>query len=443
MKQILFSCAGTSDPVRGEHDGPMLHILRHYRPTAVYLFLTAEIEQYADADGRFEMTRAWICKHWDGYSPDFHYIRSGIRQAHDLDALDQPLHEAVDALIRENPDAEILFNLSSGTPQMQIILSQLAMDMRYRGRGVQVSNFEDSSGKAQRSNDKQYDVELELECDEDELPGAENSCSEPKMFAIHREYLRRQISALLDARNFDAVEGLKDFLPEDLRCLALHLAARSRLQREEAQRHAGKLLGLPFPLYPFKSGSRAKYSEVCEYYLLMKNLVKSGNCTEFLLHLEPLVLRLQTELLDKLLQREGCALSDFVRQGEDGYPVFWPFLLKAKHPALYAHYHCTVKAEKECDINTYLCNVLLSFYPTLPEKAKGLFAHYAQLKDLRNRLAHSLRAATAAEIRDVCGVDPEVLLDEIEKTIIAAYPVCDPAVFSVYEKSIDYIKAHL
>ena len=186
MKQILFSCAGTSDPVRGEHDGPMLHILRHYRPTAVYLFLTAEIEQYADADGRFEMTRAWICKHWDGYSPDFHYIRSGIRQAHDLDALDQPLHAAVDALIRENPDAEILFNLSSGTPQMQIILSQLAMDMRYRGRGVQVSNFEDSSGKAQRSNDKEYDVELELECDEDELPGAENRCSEPKMFAIHR-----------------------------------------------------------------------------------------------------------------------------------------------------------------------------------------------------------------------------------------------------------------
>ncbi len=175
----------------------------------------------------------------------------------------------------------------------------------------------------------------------------------------------------------------------------------------------------------------------------MKNLVNAGNCTEFLLHLEPLVLRLQTELLDRLLQREGCALSDFVRQGEDGYPVFWPFLLKAKHPALYAHYLRTVKGEKECDINTYLCNVLLSFYPTLPEKAKGLFAHYAQLKDLRNRLAHSLRAATAAEVRDACGVDPEALLDEIEKTIIAAYPVCDPAVFSVYEKSIDYIKSHL
>ena len=443
MDQILFTCMGTSDPVRGEHDGPMLHILRHYRPSAVYLFLTAEIGEYADLDGRLEKTRDWMREHWDGYDPAFHCIRSGLRQAHDLDVLDEPLHEAVDKLLRENPDAEILFNLSSGTPQMQMILSQMAMDIRFRGRGIQIGNFEKSSGKAQRANDKQYDVTLELECNEDELPGAENRCSEPKMFAIHREYMRRQIGALLDARNFEAVEGLKEFLPEELRDLALHLAARNRLQQEEARRYERGLARLPFPLYPFRSGSRGKYSEVCEYYLLMKNLVKAGNCTEFLLHLEPLVLTLQTEILDALLQQEGSKLSDFVRSGDNGYPVFWPFLLKSKHPDLYAHYLRNVKGEKECDINTYLCNVLLSFYPTLPGKAQALFANYEALKELRNHLAHTLCTVTACEIKDACGVEPEQILPEIEQTLMALYPACDPAIFKVYDKSIQYLKDKL
>lgn len=33
--KILFTCMGTSDPVRGYRDGPMLHILRWYRPERV------------------------------------------------------------------------------------------------------------------------------------------------------------------------------------------------------------------------------------------------------------------------------------------------------------------------------------------------------------------------------------------------------------------------
>ena len=48
---ILFTCMGTSDPVRGYRDGPMLHILRWYRPEKVWVFLTeeaAELNQKGD-----------------------------------------------------------------------------------------------------------------------------------------------------------------------------------------------------------------------------------------------------------------------------------------------------------------------------------------------------------------------------------------------------------
>lgn len=32
MDDILFTCAGTSDPVRGNRDGGILHIMRYYHP---------------------------------------------------------------------------------------------------------------------------------------------------------------------------------------------------------------------------------------------------------------------------------------------------------------------------------------------------------------------------------------------------------------------------
>lgn len=447
MKQILFSCLGTTDPVRGEHDGPMLHILRHYRPEGAYLFLTPEIREMAGKDSRFEKTGSWIAAHWGGYRPEIRYIDSSVRNAHDIDELDRPLYEAMALISRENPDAEILINLTSGTPQMQMILSQMAMDIRFRARGVQVSNFEKSSGRSQRTNQKGYDIDLELEFNEDEQPGAENRCTEPAMYTIRREYLRRQITALLDERNFVAVAQLSDSIPENLGKLTRHLAARSRLQTGEAMHLAGEVKDLPFRLYAYKTGSRAEYSRTSEYYLLMKNLAQTGNYTEFLLHLEPLTLTLQLALLDRLLQGEGCQTADFIPTTANGRKTFEPFLLQSIHPALYQHYEQSVQAMgwevKRSDANTYLCDVLLSWFPNVPEKAKRLFEHYDCLKDLRNRLAHTLCTVTKAELRDACGTEPEKLLNEIEGTIIACYPACDPVIFSVYDKSMEYIKANL
>ena len=52
-ERVLFTCVGTSDPVREMRDGSMLHIMRHYRPEKVYIFLSKEI-----AD--FSMLRIWM-----------------------------------------------------------------------------------------------------------------------------------------------------------------------------------------------------------------------------------------------------------------------------------------------------------------------------------------------------------------------------------------------
>lgn len=444
MKQILFSCIGTSDPARGEHDGPMLHILRHYRPEIVYLFLTPEIERLVSTDGRLNKTRAWIKEHWGGYQPVFYYLRSDVDCAYDLDALDAPLHEAMNRISRENPGAEILINVTSGTPQMQMILSQVVTDVRYRAKGIQVTNYEKHSGTSPRANQKDYDIDEQLGFNEDEEPGAENRCTEPKMYAIRREYTRTQIITLLDQRNFSAVEELKESLPENLRNLVLHLAARNRLQAKPAKRLAGEIKDLPFKLYAYRTGSRADYDSVIEYYLMMKNQAVVGNWTEFLLHMEPLILTLQQALLDKLMQKHGFKMADFLSSGTSGQPVFQPYVMQARWPELFQHYSERMASMgwevRQNDLNTYLCDDLLAFFPDEPEKAKQLFAHYSLLKDLRNRLAHTLYKAIEADVQAACQIKPMLLLEELEMTIRTCYPACDPVIFSVYDNCIEYIR---
>ena len=38
-KRVLFSPIGTTDPIRDCYDGGCLHIVRHYRPQKVVLYL--------------------------------------------------------------------------------------------------------------------------------------------------------------------------------------------------------------------------------------------------------------------------------------------------------------------------------------------------------------------------------------------------------------------
>ena len=45
---ILFSCLGSTDPVRGERDGAMLHIARHYKPDRILWYMTKEMRLMAE-----------------------------------------------------------------------------------------------------------------------------------------------------------------------------------------------------------------------------------------------------------------------------------------------------------------------------------------------------------------------------------------------------------
>jgi len=118
-----------------------------------------------------------------------------------------------------------------------------------------------------------------------------------------------------------------------------------------------------------------------------------------------------------------------------------PGLMQEKMPELYDRLYVT--GEWECrpsDLSTPFCDDILGFLSTQPEETKTYFRCYADLKEVRNGLAHRLCAVTADEIRAACGKTPEQIISLIERCILLLFPACDPEVFHIYERIIRYIQ---
>ena len=311
MMRLLFTCMGTSDPVRGYHDGPMLHIIRHYRPEVICVFLSGEAAALDGCGARLDTVLSHIQNNWGDYAPELRVVRTQIEDPSDMDAVGAPITEAVAALTEEFPDGEVLLNLSSGTPQMKIALAFLAADLRRSMRGIQVKNFERASGTTERTNAPDYSVADELECNEDEAPDAPNRCSEPELMHMQRQRAKEQLLTLLDVRDYSAIYTMKN-LPNQLKALIGHLDARDKMQ-SEAARNFAQNLKLPFSLYPVRTGApRSDYAEVSEAYLVLLNRSHRQQYEEMILRLNPLVVRLELQLMKTVLAGKNLRLEDVI-----------------------------------------------------------------------------------------------------------------------------------
>lgn len=140
MNKVLFSPVGMTDPVRCNRDGPLLHIIRHYRPDKVYLFFTSETEELEKTDGRY-------CKSIKkaGFDCRVETIFSSIGDPSDFDAFMKAFPETLKGIAEENPGTQLLVNISSGTSQMISALCLEIASNRYDLLPIQVKTPERKS----------------------------------------------------------------------------------------------------------------------------------------------------------------------------------------------------------------------------------------------------------------------------------------------------------
>ena len=120
---ILFSPIGNTDPWRNNHDGAMLHIVRHYQPKMVYLFFTKSIwNGNATHIGHRNYDWKKIIQSISGTKTKVEILVEDIEFPHDFDGYKDTFHKHLKLIHQDYPDATILLNVTSGTPQMESTL---------------------------------------------------------------------------------------------------------------------------------------------------------------------------------------------------------------------------------------------------------------------------------------------------------------------------------
>ena len=443
MKTVLFSCVGTSDPIRSNRDGPLLHILRKYRPDVVVLFITTEIQKLIERDDRHTVLRQHMKAAW-GYEPEWHEEPLGIREVQDLDLVYNTMTPAMRKWLRRYGQEQLLVNVTSGSPQMQYLMIDLAQDVRYpHCAAVQVANPERKAGSSKRTNAPDYDIGEEIRENQDELADYADRCVEVEMVAAKRLKDWQQLRSFLEQRDFKAAKRL-NMLAEPSLSMLEHLLKRSLLEKTDEGKMRGMLMyDQMYPIVFAKKDNDTK--DLCEYFLILRNMQHADRITEFILRLSPFIVRLQQELISKLLYEQyQFTLNDVMVELSSGKKLFSVTRVQKRAPELMESVNQYFKEEvRDASFSIRLGNALLRSLGAQAAVSE-LFTQCEYLNEkLRNPAAHELRHFTESDFANYAGCSSKELIEKIEDLLPTVYPQYSEEAFRkyyrVYDAGIKYI----
>ena len=280
-KTILFSPIGTTDPLRNGWEGACLHIIRHYHPDMVVLFYTKEMAALERKNHLY--TQA--IKRWAPYC-HIEEIFTDIEDPHVYDRFIRILPEQIHRLHQTFPEATILLNITSGTPQIQTVMAILSMEGDWC-KGIQVTSPEKG---ANRGIPYTTDTNnLEYNCDN--LPGATDRCIEQPLRILRYFGDRTRIISLIEQYEYHSALNIakkNSDIPEIIKQLLEHATKRSMLLPKEAAREISKYKGVT--LFPFHDCDTQE--RLLEYALTMQIDQKTGRLSNMLIKSVPLLYEL-------------------------------------------------------------------------------------------------------------------------------------------------------
>ncbi len=207
--RVLFSPIGSADPLTDLGDGPMLHIVRNYQPQKIVLFLSPAMAKREDQDSRNKKAIELLAKELGIETPEVQYENSEQEDAHRYDFYIDDFSEILTRLDDENPDAEILINVSSGTPAMDQALVAFDAFDQLGLRALQVETPAKDKNQSDGSEDSSaFDLEKLWEHNPDKGSKRKNRCVEVESVHFNDLLLRDNIRALVDDFDYTAASYL-------------------------------------------------------------------------------------------------------------------------------------------------------------------------------------------------------------------------------------------
>ena len=371
--KILISAVGDTDPIRNFHDGPLLHIVRVYRPEKIVL-----VHSERSLTKHDKLVKA--LKSIKDYSPEI--IQDGGVLPDAQVAIFDKMYDTVSSIVKKYiSDDEIILNISSATPQIISAMFAVNRISDFNVTAVQVLTPQHKSNEGLR-HDNQEDIDTLIETNLDNQSDYENRTLEDTGSKFSQDLTKRNLKALID--NYDYQGAL-----ELLRALKLPKKQESFSNIKELRKKLTeisdtiKIQGMPDKIVKAKLLSNQAKSALNSYLNIDRNH-KQGNIAEVLIRVKSLV----EFILEDYLNNH---FLDVITYKEDGKP----FLNALKYPEILEKFQENAKKRDQEYHSGYLSLHgyigILKFFEPNHDLLKHIY-DIQEINQVRNQVAHSLQA---------------------------------------------------
>lgn len=425
--KILFSPVGMTDPMtidkttnQGYHDGALLHICRHEQPDLVHLYLSKETLDLDALDGRYTKSMELMQEYLHQQGRELRIEHTDRPDLVEVQLFDQFLTDFQTILTQyrqQYPEAEILVNVSSGTPAMKSALQILAAANDIGLRPVQVRT---PARAANNKNAESRDIPAEWAQNLDAKPDAVSRLSASEHINLLYAFNKKLLISLI--RNYDykaagmTANSMTHLLSPEFKTLLDAAIKRSELKSEQAARQIWSL--------GYTDIMDDTPDQTAEYFLLLDLYIRKKSYTDYLRAITPFVIELFYQATEKQC---GITLTDYTVQGNrffwDKYKLSSSPLDGKFHQKPFFH-----KGKKQY-CNSYMNGKrvdfpqdhMLSWHLTnLCENLSRDNAFIFQTLtirefefEIRNLAAHTIRSFTEQEIKRETGYTPAEIQEKV------------------------------
>ena len=412
--KILISAVGDTDPIRNFHDGPLLHIVRVYRPEKIVL-----VHSERSLTKHDKLVKA--LKSIKDYSPEI--IQDGGVLPDAQVAIFDEMYDTVSSIVKKYiSDDEIILNISSATPQIISAMFAVNRISDFNVTAVQVVTPQHKSNEGLR-HDNQEDIDTLIETNLDNQSDYENRTLEDTGMKFSLDLTKRNLKALID--NYDYQGAL-----ELLRALKLPKKQESFSNIKELRKKLTeisdtiKIQGMPDKIVKAKLSNQAK--SALNSYLNIDRNHKQGNIAEVLIRVKSLV----EFILENYLNNH---FLDVITYKEDGKP----FLNASKYPEILKKFQEDAKMRGQEYHSGYLSLPayigILKFFEPNHDLLKHIYK-IQEINQVRNQVAHSLQAFDRKNLKKVSSA-----VFASKQILLASFDI-DNHWFSFYEDLNQEIK---
>ena len=430
-KKILLTFAGNTDPTRGQHDGPIIHICRYYKPDKIYLILTKEMEERDEEP--YNIYERAIKENLKEYNPEIIKIKTGIKDAHHFDAYFEVIYNVFEEIKKENEGAEIYVNITSGTAQMISNLISYYIDAtNINIIPIQVETYTGQSNASSEDNktvDKYYKVKERAEENLDNNPATRtNRIIKPDLKKYSRVLIKNQIKKLVEQYDyFTSLELLKRDVFKNNKELTSLL--KFAIERKNLNKRANnKLTGQDLKKYEYISYyinySDELWYNIVDYFSLARIKEQSGDISGYILMLEPLVSNIYTFILENIMRRKLSSLFRVNINNKNNGNMEYRIDINKLEPNLKKQIEKDMNIRELKDGSFVYTPVLVSIikYYLKNDTHKDITLNYFKnlsetfesIKEIRNILAHTLTSISKKDFE----FKSKKRVENINKTII-------------------------